>query len=561
MCGAFSCARKGEIVAKFNDSGAKSVAKPLAQKTGETVNYEGGKGFLTDTRSELFRLATVNFVGEDTFYEKASDRDDRYAALISELAVSDFDWLAKMLTWLRSEGNMRSASLVGAAHAVKARVENGLFEGNADLINSVLQRADEPGEFVAFWRSKFGHTLPKPVLKGLKEAMSRLITSYSFLKYDSVKRGYRMADLLQVVHPSPKDERQDALFKYILASRFDKDVEPDAILLPLLSARRKLMAMPVQERADFLRGKHHTQEQIVTELHIAGMTWEALAGWLQGPMTDWAWEAIIPNMGYMALLRNLRNFDEAGVSRKVREEVAQNLADPAQVASSRQLPFRFLSAYLNAPSDLWRQPLNDALTASLSNVPELRGRTLVLVDTSGSMSTAPVSKNSAVTAAQVAALFGVVMAARNPGSVDLFGFAGGGWGGPSNRVVFPHEVKRGASPLREVDRFVKRIGEVGHGTQMTEAIRQTFKGHDRIVILSDMQCFQDDGRKLADWSNDPIPVPDNVMVYGIDTVGYKATAIDPSLRNRHEFAGLTDAVFRQMQVIEAGLNGRWPWEM
>jgi hypothetical protein len=49
-------------------------------------------------------------------------------------------------------------------------------------------------------------------------------------------------------------------------------------------------------------------------LAAAGVTWEALAGWLQGPMDKAAWEAIIPSMGVMALARNLRNFDEAGVS-------------------------------------------------------------------------------------------------------------------------------------------------------------------------------------------------------------------------------------------------------
>lgn len=547
-------------MSKFNAPKTKSMSTPLAQKTGEIMNHEGGNAFTTDTRSELFRLAAVNFVGEDTFYEKAADRDARYASLISDAAVNDFDWLRKMLTWLRAEGNMRSASLVGAAWAVEARRKAGLYEGGAELVDAVLQRADEPGEFVAFWRSQFGHTLPKPVLKGLKMALPRLINQYSFLKYDSEARGYRIADLLQVVHPEPKDEWQAALFKYALASRFDKTVEPNAELIPVVAARKALMAMPVQDRVDFLLGKNHTPEQVATELHIAGMTWESMAGWLQGPMTDWAWEAIIPNMGYMALLRNLRNFDEAGVSRKVKAEVAKKLSDPDEVARSRQLPFRFLSAYKSVQSDFWRQPLNDALEYSLSNVPKMPGRTLVLVDTSASMTSSRVSKNSTVSCADVATLFGVAMATANPKGVDLYGFAGNGiWGGHGD-VVFPHDVKVGASPLRESERFIRRFGEVGHGTMMTEAIRQTFNNHDRVVLISDMQCFRDGGRYLAD-NNDPVAVPESAMVYGINAVGYKPTAIDPSVKNRHEFAGLTDSVFQQMKVIEAGRNGRWPWEV
>ncbi|MET9731017.1 TROVE domain-containing protein [Streptomyces sp. NPDC006458] len=79
------------------------------------------------------------------------------------------------------------------------------------------------------------------------------------------------------------------------------------------------------------------------------MTWESLAGWLLGPMDAAAWEAIIRSMGLMALTRNLRNFDEAGVSDEAAEQVAARLADPEEVRRSRQFPYRFLSAYGRQP--------------------------------------------------------------------------------------------------------------------------------------------------------------------------------------------------------------------
>ena len=97
------------------------------------------------------------------------------------------------------------------------------------------------------------------------------------------------------------------------------------------------------------------------------------------------WQLMIPQMGYMALLRQLRAFDKAGIPESVANKVAQRIADPAQVARSRQLPFRFYSAYINAPSLRWGQALEQALQACLPNVPELPGRTLILIDTSGSM--------------------------------------------------------------------------------------------------------------------------------------------------------------------------------
>src|SRR5690606_38818577 len=75
--------------------------------------------------------------------------------------------------------------------------------------------------------------------------------------------------------------------------------------LRLLRARAELLALPVAERRGVLADPGR--------LTAAGMTWEAVAGWLQGPMDAEAWAAVIPSMGYMALLRNLRNFDEARI--------------------------------------------------------------------------------------------------------------------------------------------------------------------------------------------------------------------------------------------------------
>ena len=69
------------------------------------------------------------------------------------------------------------------------------------------------------------------------------------------------------------------------------------------------------------------------QLARAGVAWEWLSGWLNGPMDAKAWQAVIPSMGYMALLRNLRNFDDAGVSKQTQEAIAK-LIDPAEVTRS-----------------------------------------------------------------------------------------------------------------------------------------------------------------------------------------------------------------------------------
>jgi hypothetical protein len=95
-----------------------------------------------------------------------------------------------------------------------------------------------------------------------------------------------------------------------------------------------------------------------------------------------------------------------------------------QVRRSRQFPFRFLSAYLNVPSLRWGYALEQALDAATANIPELPGRTLILIDTSASMGQ-PVSRKSAMTMVQAAALFGLATAIRNRDRADLYGFADG----------------------------------------------------------------------------------------------------------------------------------------
>ena len=101
-----------------------AVTSPItSEATPSARTHEGATGYARDTKSELFLLAVSNKVGEDTFYEQASDRDDRYCALVHQAALEDPEWTARFLAWLRTEANMRSAALVGAAEFVKARLD------------------------------------------------------------------------------------------------------------------------------------------------------------------------------------------------------------------------------------------------------------------------------------------------------------------------------------------------------------------------------------------------------------------------------------------------------
>jgi hypothetical protein len=519
-------------VARFNTRDSRpAVASPVTSTGRRTTTHEGGQGFLRDERGELYLLAVTNLVGQDTFYERGGDRDERYARLVRQLAVADPAWTAGLLGWLRDEGQMRTAALVGAVEFTRARLEAGAAGTSRQVVASVLRRADEPGEMLGYWTSRHGRAIPKPVKRGIADAARRLYTERALLKYDTASRAFRFGDVLELVHAAPDPERpwQGALFRHAIDRRHGRG-ESIPVSLAMLAERDRLMAVPVAGRRRVL-----TEER--ERLARAGITWEALAGWLQGPMDRQAWESVIPSMGYAALLRNLRNFDEAGVSDEVARRVASKLADPEEVARSRQFPFRFLAAYRHVPSLRWAWALEQALGHSLRNVPSLPGRTLVLVDRSASMFDR-VSDRSKLNRADSAAVFGAALALRAK-RADLVQF------GTNSRAV---PLARGESVLRVLDRF----GNLG-GTNTTEAVRRHYAGHDRVLIVTDEQAH------YSHHGDPTAHIPERVPVYTWNLAGYRAGHGPSGTGNRHVFGGLSDQAFRLVALVEAGSDAAWPW--
>ncbi|MFC9623480.1 TROVE domain-containing protein [Streptomyces sp. NPDC056930] len=524
-------------MARFNTRTTESRTTSPVKSTGRIApTHQSGRGYLRDNRSELFLLAVANFVSQQTFYEDGEQRDNRFAELVRVLAVGDPEWTAGLLHWLRREGGMRTASIVGAAEYVKARLDAGAEDGpsNRQVVDSVLLRADEPGELLGYWTSRYGRAVPKPVKRGIADAVRRLYNGKSLLKYDTASKGYRFGDILNLVHASPDPEKpwQGELFRYAL----DRRHHPEAAVVPAsdrtLAAHRALMELPVEERRAVIDGADGADR-----LAAAGMTWEALAGWLQGPMDAKAWEAVIPSMGAMALVRNLRNFDEAGVSDGTAAQVAAKICDPAVVAASRQFPFRYLAAYQHAPSLRWAHPLEKALGHSLGNVPVLPGRTLILVDRSGSM-WSPLSDRSQLNRADAAAIFGTALALR-AADADLVQFG-------TNSA--PVTYRRGESVLKVLERF----GDLG-GTNTAEAVRRHYRTHDRVLIVTDEQA------SFSYAADATAAVPSGVPVYTWNLAGYRVGHAPSGGGNRHTFGGLSDAAFRMVPLLEAGRDADWPW--
>lgn len=503
------------------------VSTPSA--TARTGN--NAPGFTRDPKSELFLLAVSNFVGQDKFYESGKASDTRFRDLVRQVAREDHEWIGRFLPWLRNEANMRTASIIGALEAAITMAANKI-PGSRAIVASVLQRADEPGEAIGYMMATYGRKLPKPIKRGIADAATRMYNEFNTLKYDTASHGIRFGDVLELTHAGPDKPYQLALFKHLIDRRHGREGIPDSLaMLCTNAALRKDVADGIT--ASLLRPE---------TLKAAGMTWEDALS-LAGNKVDkkLLWEAMIPNMGYMALLRNLRNFDEAGVSGDVAGWVSSRLCSPEEVARSRQLPMRFLSAFRAIGNVRWHMGLEMALQHSLGNIPEFKGRTLILIDTSSSMNT-QFGKDTALRFWDAAAIFGLALSQRCE-HANVVSFS-------SRPMSFP--LQKGASLLVMLEAF-KRGYFQGGGTATQAAVQSSYHGHDRVVILTDEQA------DYHSFGNVAASVPDHIPVITFNLAGYKVGHAESGSGTRITIGGLSDSAFKLLPVLERRSKGEWPF--
>lgn len=494
-------------------SGSPTAVPSAVRATVPTLTHEGGPSYERESKGELFITALTSFIREDTFYESAKTRDNRLVSLAHVVAQKDPGWYAQFVPWLRREGFMRSAPVVLAAEYVAAGGSNG-----RGVVEAALQRADEPAEMLAYWLSKYGRRIPQPLKRGVADAVRRLYTERAVLKYDGSARAWRFGDVIELVHPKPKADWQSDLFRFCLDRRRHKVDIPES--LSMIRQIMDLEAIPHDERR-------------LSAVAAEGMTWERLSGWLPGGMTAEAWEHVIPQMGYMALVRNLRNFNDAGLDDTVKATVAEELARPEAVARSMQFPFRFYSAWKQAIGLEWGPALEKALDLSTSNIPTFTGRTLVIVDVSGSMMST-YSARGTMTPLEAAMVFGGSLYAKNREDTDLIGAA-------TDSVPIPWQ----GSVLRTSE-FVK-THTVGSATYLGRAVSQWYREHDRIILFTDGQF------------HDKLPSVE-CPVYFFNLNGYGNIPAPVGRGQFHELGGLSDATFKLIPMLESQKAGTWPWE-
>lgn len=382
---------------------------------------------------QLRRAVLACLLWEDTFYESGESIADRIAGLVGKVAPED---VAALAVEARAEHNLRHVPLLLAVELAKHARGIGIV---SDTIAKVIQRADEVAEFLTlYWRD--GRTpIAKQVKKGLAAAL-RKFDAYQLAKYDREK-AIRLRDVLFMVHAKPKDDAQAAIWKQLVDGTLPA---PDTWEVALSGG------------AD----KRETFDRMLRE----------------------------GTLGYLALLRNLRNMVEAGVDMQlVRDAVLARKG-----GANRVLPFRYVAAARVVPQ---LEPVIDqALQAAISELPALPGRTVVLVDVSGSMD-AKLSGKSDLTRMDAAATLAAVV---NCEQLRMFSFS-------YNLVEVP--PRRG---MAGVDALIR--SQQHGGTDLAGAVAAINRQvpHDRLIVITDEQATT--GR---------VPDPVAPLAYMVNVASYK----------------------------------------
>lgn len=483
-----------------------------------TTNHEGAKAYKLSSEMELYTLVCTTALS-NKFYESANTRLDRLRSLVKSV---DPLFVARLAVYAREKMYLRTIPLVLTVELAKIHSGDSLV---SRLTERVIQRADEITELLAYYTlandrkgAKVLNKVSNQVKKGIGKAFNKF-NEYQFAKYNR-KTSIRMKDALFISHAKPENEEMKALFKKIAE---------DTLETP------------------------YTWE---TQLSEAGQ---------KGLETRLIWEDLIDSkkVGYMALLRNLRNILESGASKAHVQKVCDFLSSPEMVARSRQFPFRFLSAYRmlsgDNPGRRWDtlnmrpapnspyvsmvlNALEKAVKSSIMNIPMFKDETVLIAsDVSGSMFDR-VSEKSIVRQYDIGLLMGMLLNTKCDAVTT--GIFGDTW---KTKNLPTDQVLTNLSKLYAIE------GEVGystHGYKVLQWANRQKVSYDRIMIFTDEQMYG--GSIQNEWTKYKNKNP-NAKLYLFDLSGYGNTPLDTSKGSDvYIIAGWSDEVFKVMANLEKG---------
>lgn len=480
-------------------------------------NHEGATAWSLTPELELY-TAVVTASLSDSFYEKQDERVERIASLVGKVNP---EFVAKLAVYTRNVMNLRSIPLLLVVELAKVHSGDDLV---SRTVEKVVQRADEIMELLTCyqWRNpsrgaKKLARLSSQIKKGLQSAFNHF-DEYQFAKYNRSNLEVKLRDALFLIHPKAKDEAQQAIFDKIVNDTLETPYTWEVELSAL------------------------GQENF----HNEAAKREAITQ---------KWQELIASnkMGYMALMRNLRNMLEAEVNTHSIHTVCSRLSNPVQVAKSKQLPFRYLSAYReiqgihSVNTTAVMRALERAVLTSAKNIEGFNENTRVLLasDVSGSMC-CPISKRSSVQYYDIGLLLSMIL--RYSCKHVISGIFGDRW----EAVNLPgNDILNATMQLRNME------GRVGYSTNGYKVINWLISHRmvmDKVMMFTDMQMWDSSytNKSFAQsWKEYKRIVP-KAKLYIFDLAGYGQAPLRMTDNDVYLIAGWSDRIFDVLSAIERG---------
>lgn len=461
------------------------MAKFNSTATIKTTNREGHAAYSMTDKARLVTQVLTSFFNEKKFY---GDNSKEMADNIQRVIKADPDFVSRLAVFARREFNMRTVAHVLTAYLAH-EPEGKPFARKT--VNGICLRGDDATELMAFYLATFGKPIPNSLRKGIEDVFSSF-DEYTIGKYKGEGKSVKMRDLLCLCRPAPKDSEQSDMWKRLLEGKLETPV-----------------------------------------------TWETQLS-ANGNNRD-TWESLIESgkVGYMALLRNLRNILNAK-PRNI-EKVWQTIENPIAVRKSKQLPFRFLSAYKeigNAGSRAL-DALENAVDASVANMPRLPGTTVIAVDVSGSMSS-NVSQYSQTRCCEIGMMLGL-LANRICENSLFYEF---------NNDITQRPISSRNGILYTATHEARASGGTFMHLAFDKMMREKVKA-DRVIVISDNECnggWHSPIQTIADEYRRK--TGNDIWVHAIDLQGYGIQQFRGAKTNI--IAGWSEKVFNFIGLAEQG---------
>ena len=269
------------------------------------------------------------------------------------------------------------------------------------------------------------------------------------------------------------------------------------------------------------------------------------------------WEELVRSgkLGYMALMRNLRNMLQADVSSSDIQLVADRLSDAAQVVKSKQLPFRYLSAYreveqVNSTStSALMSALETAVRHSAANIEGFDGNTRVLIasDVSGSM-WKNVSAKSSVRLFDIGLLLSMLL--KSHCKQVIAGIFGSEWSVvnlPADNVLMA---------TRQLEKLEGSVGYSTNGYKVVDWLIEQNQVLDKVMLFTDMQMWNSTGYNASfenSWRRYKQMAP-HAKLYLFDLAGYGQLPLRLAEPDVYLIAGWSDRVFDVLSAVDKGAD-------